>query len=119
MTIRDALKEVKRGTQGRTSPSTPSCWTGTTYLKEFMNQLAKIGNNGRVFYTTPDKLGSSIRHFASSKSRRRSSMASASFRDPPDARGHRAMRGPARVVASMQFEGRMNEQTGQQRYDRL
>ena len=26
------------------------------YLKEFVNRMAKI-NKGRVFYTTPDKLG--------------------------------------------------------------
>jgi uncharacterized protein with von Willebrand factor type A (vWA) domain len=29
------------------------------YLKEFVNQVAKI-NKGRVFYTTPDKLGQYI-----------------------------------------------------------
>ena len=29
------------------------------YLKEFVNKVAKI-NKGRVFYTTPDKLGEYI-----------------------------------------------------------
>jgi uncharacterized protein with von Willebrand factor type A (vWA) domain len=29
------------------------------YLKEFVNQVARI-NKGRVFYTTPDKLGEYI-----------------------------------------------------------
>ena len=29
------------------------------YLKEFVSQLARI-NKGRVFYTTPDKLGEYI-----------------------------------------------------------
>ena len=29
------------------------------YLKEFVNQIAKM-NKGRVFYTTPDKLGQYI-----------------------------------------------------------
>ncbi len=29
------------------------------YLKEFVNQVAKI-NKGRVFYTTPDQLGEYI-----------------------------------------------------------
>ncbi|MCH8901117.1 MAG: hypothetical protein IIC88_02350, partial [Chloroflexi bacterium] len=29
------------------------------YLKEFVNQMAKI-NKGRVFYTTPDNLGQYI-----------------------------------------------------------
>ena len=29
------------------------------YLKEFVNQIARI-NKGRVFYTTPDKLGEYI-----------------------------------------------------------
>ena len=29
------------------------------YLKEFVNQVAKI-NKGRVFYTTPDQLGQYI-----------------------------------------------------------
>ena len=29
------------------------------YLKEFVNQVAKL-NKGRVFYTTPDKLGKYI-----------------------------------------------------------
>jgi uncharacterized protein with von Willebrand factor type A (vWA) domain len=29
---------------------------GNYYLEEFVNQIAKM-NKGRVFYTTPDKLG--------------------------------------------------------------
>jgi len=29
------------------------------YLKEFVNQIARI-NKGRVFYTTPDRLGQYI-----------------------------------------------------------
>jgi uncharacterized protein with von Willebrand factor type A (vWA) domain len=29
------------------------------YLKEFVNQMARI-NKGRIFYTTPDRLGQYI-----------------------------------------------------------
>ena len=40
------------------------------YLKEFVNQVAKI-NKGRVFYTTPDKLGQYILvDFVASKKKR-------------------------------------------------
>ncbi len=58
ITIRETLKEVKRATQKGITINT-FMLDRNYYLKEFMNQVAKI-NKGRVFYTTPDKLGQYI-----------------------------------------------------------
>ena len=58
VTIRETLKEVKRCTQEGITINT-FMLDRNYYLKEFVNQLAKI-NGGRVFYTTPDKLGEYI-----------------------------------------------------------
>ena len=55
VTIRETLKEVKRATQKGIIINT-FMLDRNYYLKEFVNQVAKI-NEGRVFYTTPDKLG--------------------------------------------------------------
>jgi hypothetical protein len=52
------LKEVKRCTQKGIVINT-FMLDRNYYLKEFVNQVAKI-NKGRVFYTTPDKLGQYI-----------------------------------------------------------
>ena len=57
-TIRETLKEVRRCTQEEITINT-FMLDRNYYLKEFVNQLAKI-NGGRVFYTTPDKLGEYI-----------------------------------------------------------
>ena len=57
-TIRETLKAVKRCTQRDITINT-FMLDRNYYLKEFVNQLAKI-NGGRVFYTTPDKLGEYI-----------------------------------------------------------
>ena len=57
-TIRETLKAVKRCTQKDITINT-FMLDRNYYLKEFVNQLAKI-NGGRVFYTTPDKLGEYI-----------------------------------------------------------
>jgi len=58
ITIRETLKEVKRATQKGITINT-FMLDRNYYLKEFVNQVAKI-NKGRVFYTTPDKLGQYI-----------------------------------------------------------
>ena len=58
VTIRETLKEVKRCIQEGIVINT-FMLDRNYYLKEFVNQLAKI-NGGRVFYTTPDKLGEYI-----------------------------------------------------------
>ena len=58
ITIRETLKAVKRVTQKNVTINT-FMLDRNYYLKEFVNQLAKI-NGGRVFYTTPDKLGEYI-----------------------------------------------------------
>ncbi len=58
ITIRETLKEVKRCTQKNIVINT-FMLDRNYYLKEFVNQVAKI-NKGRVFYTTPDKLGQYI-----------------------------------------------------------
>ena len=57
-TIRETLKEVKRCTQAGITINT-FMLDRNYYLKEFVDQLAKI-NGGRVFYTTPDELGEYI-----------------------------------------------------------
>ena len=58
ITIRETLKEVKRATTKGITINT-FMLDRNYYLKEFVNQVAKI-NKGRVFYTTPDKLGQYI-----------------------------------------------------------
>ena len=58
ITIRETLKEVKRCTQKEIVINT-FMLDRNYYLKEFVNQVAKL-NKGRVFYTTPDKLGQYI-----------------------------------------------------------
>lgn len=58
ITIRETLKEVKRCTQKGITINT-FMLDRNYYLKEFVNQVARI-NRGRVFYTTPDKLGEYI-----------------------------------------------------------
>ncbi len=58
ITIRETLKEVKRCTQKNITINT-FMLDRNYYLKEFINQVARI-NKGRVFYTTPDKLGEYI-----------------------------------------------------------
>jgi uncharacterized protein with von Willebrand factor type A (vWA) domain len=58
VTIRETLKEVKRCTQKGITINT-FMLDRNYYLKEFVNQVARI-NKGRVFYTTPDKLGEYI-----------------------------------------------------------
>jgi uncharacterized protein with von Willebrand factor type A (vWA) domain len=58
ITVRETLKEVKRCTQKGIIINT-FMLDRNYYLKEFVNQMAKI-NKGRVFYTTPDKLGQYI-----------------------------------------------------------
>ena len=58
ITIRETLKEVKRCTQKDIVINT-FMLDRNYYLKEFVNQVARI-NKGRVFYTTPDKLGQYI-----------------------------------------------------------
>ena len=58
ITIRETLKAVKRCAQKDITINT-FMLDRNYYLKEFVNQLAKI-NGGRVFYTTPDKLGEYI-----------------------------------------------------------
>jgi len=58
ITIRETLKEVKRCTEKGIVINT-FMLDRNYYLKEFVNQMAKI-NKGRVFYTTPDRLGQYI-----------------------------------------------------------
>ncbi len=58
ITIRETLKEVRRCTQKDIVINT-FMLDRNYYLKEFVNQVARI-NKGRVFYTTPDKLGEYI-----------------------------------------------------------
>ncbi len=58
ITIRETLKEVFCCAQAGITIYT-FMLDRNYYLKEFVNQVAKI-NKGRVFYTTPDKLGEYI-----------------------------------------------------------
>ncbi|HXG35958.1 MAG TPA: VWA domain-containing protein [Dehalococcoidia bacterium] len=58
ITIRETLKEVRRCTRKGVTINT-FMLDRNYYLKEFVNQIAKI-NKGRVFYTTPDRLGQYI-----------------------------------------------------------
>jgi uncharacterized protein with von Willebrand factor type A (vWA) domain len=55
ITIRETLKEVRRTTRKGIIINT-FMLDRNYYLKEFVNQIARI-NEGRVFYTTPDRLG--------------------------------------------------------------
>jgi uncharacterized protein with von Willebrand factor type A (vWA) domain len=58
ITIRETLKEVKRCTRKDIVINT-FMLDRNYYLKEFVNQIAKM-NKGRVFYTTPERLGQYI-----------------------------------------------------------
>src|SRR3546814_18801278 len=58
VTIRETLKAVKRVTQQDIRINT-FMLDRNSYLKEFVNPLAKI-NGGRVVYTTPDRLCESM-----------------------------------------------------------
>jgi uncharacterized protein with von Willebrand factor type A (vWA) domain len=58
ITIRETLKEVRRCTQKGIVINT-FMLDRSYYLKEFVNQIAKM-NKGRVFYTTPERLGQYI-----------------------------------------------------------
>ena len=58
ITIRETLKEVKRCTRKDIVINT-FMLDRNYYLKEFVNQIAKM-NTGRVFYTTPERLGQYI-----------------------------------------------------------
>ena len=58
ITIRETLKEVRRCTQKGIVINT-FMLDRNYYLKEFVNQIAKM-NKGRVFYTTPERLGQYI-----------------------------------------------------------
>lgn len=58
ITIRETLKEVRRCTQKNIVINT-FMLDRNYYLKEFVNQIAKM-NKGRVFYTTPERLGQYI-----------------------------------------------------------
>ncbi|MEE8386741.1 MAG: VWA domain-containing protein, partial [Dehalococcoidia bacterium] len=58
ITIRETLKEVRRCTRKGIVINT-FMLDRSYYLKEFVNQIARM-NKGRVFYTSPDKLGQYI-----------------------------------------------------------
>ncbi|KPK21275.1 MAG: hypothetical protein AMJ76_03050 [Dehalococcoidia bacterium SM23_28_1] len=58
ITIRETLREVHRATRKGIIINT-FMLDRNYYLKEFVNQIARI-NAGRVFYTTPDRLGQYI-----------------------------------------------------------
>jgi uncharacterized protein with von Willebrand factor type A (vWA) domain len=69
ITIRETLKEVRRCTQKGIVINT-FMLDRNYYLKEFVNQIAKM-NKGRVFYTTPERLGQYILvDYVSSKRKR-------------------------------------------------
>ena len=57
-TIRETLKEVKRCTRQDIKINT-FMLERSPYLAEFVDQMTRI-NRGRVFYTSPDKLGEYI-----------------------------------------------------------
>ncbi|GIS69589.1 MAG: hypothetical protein CM1200mP9_04100 [Gammaproteobacteria bacterium] len=57
-TIRETYKAVKRCTQKGIAINT-FMLDANQYLKEFMDDIARI-NGGRVFYTSPEKLGEYI-----------------------------------------------------------
>jgi uncharacterized protein with von Willebrand factor type A (vWA) domain len=58
ITIRETLREVRRVTRKGIIINT-FMLDRNYYLKEFVNKIARI-NEGRVFYTTPDRLGQYI-----------------------------------------------------------
>ncbi len=58
ITIRETLKEVKRCTRRGIIINT-FMLDRNYYLKEFVNQIARM-NKGRVFFTTPERLGQYI-----------------------------------------------------------
>jgi uncharacterized protein with von Willebrand factor type A (vWA) domain len=58
ITIRETLKEVKRCTRKGIIINT-FMLDRNYYLKEFVNEIARM-NKGRVFYTTPERLGQYI-----------------------------------------------------------
>jgi uncharacterized protein with von Willebrand factor type A (vWA) domain len=58
ITLRETLREVRRCTQKGIVINT-FMLDRNYYLKEFVHQIAKM-NKGRVFYTTPDRLGQYI-----------------------------------------------------------
>jgi len=58
ITIRETLREVRRATRKGIIINT-FMLDRNYYLKEFVNQIASM-NKGRVFYTTPDRLGQYI-----------------------------------------------------------
>ncbi|KPK46858.1 MAG: hypothetical protein AMJ77_04920 [Dehalococcoidia bacterium SM23_28_2] len=58
ITLRETLKEVRRTTRKGIVINT-FMLDRNYYLKEFVNQIART-NKGRVFYTTPDRLGQYI-----------------------------------------------------------
>jgi uncharacterized protein with von Willebrand factor type A (vWA) domain len=58
ITIRETLREVRRCTQRGIVINT-FMLDRNYYLKDFVHQIAKM-NKGRVFYTTPDRLGQYI-----------------------------------------------------------
>jgi uncharacterized protein with von Willebrand factor type A (vWA) domain len=58
ITIRETLKEVKRCTQKDIVINT-FMLDRNYYLKDFVDRIARM-NKGRVFYTTPDRLGEYI-----------------------------------------------------------
>jgi uncharacterized protein with von Willebrand factor type A (vWA) domain len=58
ITIRETLKEVKRCTRKGIIINT-FMLDRNYYLKEFVNEIARM-NKGRVFFTTPDRLGQYI-----------------------------------------------------------
>jgi len=58
ITIRETLKEVQRATRKGIIINT-FMLDRNYYLKEFVNQIASM-NKGRVFFTTPDRLGQYI-----------------------------------------------------------
>ena len=75
ITIRETLKAVKRCTRRNITINT-FMLDQNHYLKEFVNQMARI-NKGRVFYTTPDKLGEYILvDYVAQKQKRIAGMAS-------------------------------------------
>ena len=57
-TIRETYKAVKRCTQKGIAINT-FMLDANQYLREFMDDIARI-NGGRVFYTSPEKLGEYI-----------------------------------------------------------
>jgi uncharacterized protein with von Willebrand factor type A (vWA) domain len=58
ITIRETLREVRRATRKGVIINT-FMLDRNYYLKEFVNEIARM-NKGRVFYTTPDRLGQYI-----------------------------------------------------------